>query len=571
MKCIRCQTPLPVGVSQCPNCGSAATFDLTDAFSALEVDPGSVPARLLPTGTLLPGGTYQIETVIAEGGMGVVYRAQDRALGRKVAVKAIHGNLLGNDDIRKRFLREAAVLMQTWAHPNVATIYDTVNSADVLAIVMELVEGPTLRDEIESWGDGMPLDQVAAIAIGVLDALEAAHERGIIHRDIKPGNVLLAREQGQTVPKLIDFGIAKILDGTTYTVTGALLGTCRYMSPEQVSNPTLVGAHSDVYSLGVTLYEMVTGRPPFDDPAHFNLMMAHVTQPPEAPSARRADVPAELEQILLSCLAKEPSERPTCAHLGERLRAMFPDATATPSQAAAAPTLEHSKGGLLLLVPGGPFSMGSSRREVQVDGFYIDRIPITNRQFHAFVVATHYAPVDGWAHRFLSHWRGNRPPPNRGDHPVVYVSWFDAMAYANWAGLRLPTEAEWEKASRGTDGRRYPWGRSQPAASHANFGNLNGGTSPVEAHPQGASPYGALDMAGNVWEWCLDADRPNFYESGPANNPRAVPVERGGRAVVRGGAWMFDASAIRTSSRSSFDPVSRMESVGFRCARGQSG
>jgi len=570
VNCVRCQTPIPDGSTQCSNCGSAATFDLTNAF-ALEVDPGSVPARLLPVGTVLPGGTYEIESVIAEGGMGVVYRAHDRGLNRKVAVKAIHGNLLGNPDIRKRFLREARVLMETWAHPNVATIYDTINSVDVLAMVMELVDGPTLRDEIERWGEGMPLEQVAAIAIGVLDALEAAHERGIIHRDIKPGNILLAREEGRTVAKVIDFGIAKILDGTTYTVTGALLGTCRYMSPEQVSNPADVGAHSDVYSLGVTLYEMVTGRPPFEDPAHFNLMMAHVTKRPEAPSARRTDVTPELEQLLLACLAKDIPDRPTCTELGQRLRALYPDATAIPSDAAPSPSLEHSKGGLLLLIPGGPFSMGTSRREVQVDGFYIDRIPITNRQFYIFVKATNYAPKDSWAHRFLSHWDGPTPPRGKESHPVVYVSWFDAMAYANWSGLRLPTEAEWEKSARGTDGRRYPWGRAQPGPTHANFGQLNGGTTAVDTYPEGASPFGVLDLAGNAWEWCLDADRPNFYEAGPSNNPRAVPVERGGRAVVRGGAWMFDASAIRTWSRSSFDPSSRMDSVGFRCARGQAG
>ena len=158
-------------------------------------------------------------------------------------------------------------------------------------------------------------------------------------------------------------------------------------------------------------------------------------------------------------------------------------------------------------------------------------------------------------------------PPNLIDHPVVFVSRQDAIAYAIWAGKRLLTEAEWEKAARGDDGRKYPWGREQPDDTRANFGRRFQGTHPVGSFPAGASPYGVLDLAGNVWEWCQDVDDPTFYERKPTHNPRNTLRKKNAQFVVRGGSWLYDAASLKTYARSSFEPNIRISGLGFRCAR----
>ena len=220
----------------------------------------------------------------------------------------------------------------------------------------------------------------------------------------------------------------------------------------------------------------------------------------------------------------------------------------------------------LVLVPAGVFQYGPSRRQVYLDDYYLARYPVTNKQFETFLRVTNYVPEDEQADRFLAHWRGRRCPAPLEEHPVVFVSWHDAQAYCAWAGRRLPTEAEWEKAARGTDGRRYPWGRGEPGPDRANFGRRLRGTVPVGPNKAGASPYGIQGMAGNVWEWCEDSDDLTFYLHGPERNPRNSVQHREHSCVVRGGSWMFDKSSLRTYARSSFVANFRLDGVGFRCA-----
>ncbi|MBX3211735.1 MAG: SUMF1/EgtB/PvdO family nonheme iron enzyme [Labilithrix sp.] len=531
---------------------------------------GALPPMRLPEGTTL--AVYRVEGVIGEGGMGVVYRARDLALGRDVALKCLHLNLAGDPEVRRRFVREARVL-RTWSHPGAVAVYDFIEHEHVLAIVMELVEGENLAQHLARWRGKMPFDQIRSVVGDVLLAMDDAHASGVVHRDLKPDNVLVRNDAGRLRPKIADFGIAKVLEGTTYTVSGALLGTCRYMSPEQVKTPSLADHRSDIYSLGITLYELVTGRPPFDG-SHFSVMMAHVTNAPRAPSKLRPDVPPDLERLILDALAKAPDKRPaSCAEFRRRLFDALPagteDVEAQAASSAPLPTTIRGTGGHeLVLVPAGPFAMGSSRRDVHVDALYIDRTPVTNAQFSVFLEATQYKPSDAGAKRFLAHFRNGKPPRGEEKHPVVYVSWFDARAYATWAGQRLPTEAEWEKSARGTDGRRYPWGRAEPKATHANFGRGRDGTTPVGTFPEGASPYGVLDLAGNVWEWCEDAYDEDFYENGPSMNPKLAssPKNKSGH-VMRGGSFMYDARALRTYARMGFDPHYRFAEGGFRCAK----
>jgi serine/threonine-protein kinase len=229
----------------------------------------------------------------------------------------------------------------------------------------------------------------------------------------------------------------------------------------------------------------------------------------------------------------------------------------------------------MLLVPAGSFQLGPHRRVVLLDRFYLARHPVTNRQFHAFVEATGYMPSDAERHRFLHHFRNGRYPPELADHPVVFVSWTDARAYCRWAARRLPTEAEWEKAARGPDGNKYPWGRDEPTSELANYGQARaksyplsgeGGTSPVTAFPHSASPYGMEGMAGNVFEWCEDVDDPGFYLHGPDRNPRNTIQLGDAPCVIRGGSWRYDARSLRTYARASFPPTFRLDTVGFRVA-----
>jgi serine/threonine-protein kinase len=527
--------------------------------------PVSLPPMRLPPGTRV--GVYRVVDVLGEGGMGVVYRARDEALGRDVALKCLHTNLAGDREIRRRFAREARVLASV-VHPNVVAVYDFVEHEHLSAIVMELVDGPSLLAYQAKWRGRVPFAEIGALFLPVLEAVEHGHELGIVHRDLKPDNVLIVETDLGPLPKVVDFGIAKILEGTTYTMTGALLGTCRYMSPEQVQRPERADRRSDVYSLGVTLYQLATGAVPFDSPNHFAVMMAHVNQAPRPPRELRADLPPALDALILDALAKDPAARPpSCAVFHERLAAALASfRSVPPSRRTDLPDVVSDRGGNeMVLVPAGAFAMGPERRAVRLDAFYVDRTPVTNRAFATFVSVTGYRPEGQDAERFL---RQRTDRPSFDDHPVVYVSWDDARAYAAWAGKRLLTEAEWEKAARGTDGRKYPWGREEPSAARANYAKIVGATSPVGAHPDGASPYGVLDLAGNVWEWCEDVDDPGFYADGPTYNPKNTRrPAKAPRFVMRGGSWLYGPRSLRTFSRTSFEAHYRFGSGGFRCAR----
>ncbi len=233
------------------------------------------------------------------------------------------------------------------------------------------------------------------------------------------------------------------------------------------------------------------------------------------------------------------------------------------------PTPQWQRIGIdLVSIPAGEFLMGSDpardgqassdegpQHRVYLPAFQLSRTPVTNRQYKDFVDAT--------GHRMPQTWAGGKIPRGKEDHPVAHVSWHDTLAFCAWAGLRLPSEAEWEKGARGTDGRWYPWGNEAPDAGRCNCSNMVNDTTPVGIYPLGASPYGLLDMAGNVREWTSTVLRPYPYGADDGREHPAVPGSR----VLRGGSWDDVPRGVRAAARLAGNPDLRYADFGFRCAR----
>jgi formylglycine-generating enzyme required for sulfatase activity/predicted Ser/Thr protein kinase len=618
-------------------------------------------------------GKYQVLEEIGRGGMGAVYRGYDPSLDRSVAIKVLAPHLVWERDFVQRFLQEARTAARL-QHPHIVAVYDIGEQDGTYYIVMQYVDGRPLDDVLRQEGP-LPPERAAAILAQVASALEAAHREGLVHRDVKPANILL-RPRDQAV--LTDFGIARALAGTRLTQTGMMVGTPGYISPEQIRGQE-VGPAADQYALGVVAYELLAGGPPFagDTPT---LLHAHVYDPPPPLRARKRELSTAVEGVVLRALAKEPGQR--WASVGEFARQLQAAAggreaaaaqprAAVPARRGAAPgqrrlgplaggaaalllalaiavgallggggdgrdgrgnpaptiapgvaqvttgptdtphrptvgprateppepltstpvaptdtprpktpkagdTQTRAKDGMIMVyVPAGEFLMGSTdadssaaddekpQHTVTLDAFWIDRTEVTNAQYRRCVEAGACQEPGCW----------DNDAYNAPDQPVVCVSRDDAQAYAAWVGGRLPTEAEWEKAARGSDGRVYPWGNEAPDCKRANYwgkdGSCVGHTAVVGSYPTGASPYGALDMAGNVWEWVNDWYDSDYYANSPTNNPKGP--DSGDFKVLRGGSWDGTPIDVRAAHRSVGSPSGRNDLVGFRCAAGSPG
>jgi predicted Ser/Thr protein kinase len=245
---------------------------------------------------------------IGRGGMATVYKAYQPALERYVAIKVIHGQLAADDEqFLKRFQREAKAVA-TLRHPNIVQVFDFGIEDDVAYMVMEYLEGTTLKAALNALaerGEVMPLEEAQRVFLAVASALDHAHRQGMVHRDIKPANVMLTAKEDVV---LTDFGIAKIVGGTQYTLTGAIIGTPAYMSPEQGQGER-GDERSDVYALGVMLYEMVTGRVPFDADTPLAVILKHISAPLPLPRQVNPAIPEAVEGVVLRAMAKEPGDR----------------------------------------------------------------------------------------------------------------------------------------------------------------------------------------------------------------------------------------------------------------------
>src|SRR6202521_4853374 len=290
--------------------------DVSATMRLIPVPPPSTPPPPIPVMVTSPPptgeryiGKYRVKGELGRGGMGAVYLAEQPGLGREVAIKELIQSAATDPIALKRFLQEAQVMART-SHPNLVQVHDLELSAEANYIVLEFVRGKSLRDWLNRGP--IPPPQVFAVMHGVLQALDYAHKHAIVHRDMKPENVLLS-DDGMV--KVADFGIARLTDDTgvggTATKTGTTVGTPQYMSPEQVASSKVDG-RSDLYSAGIMFYELVAGEPPFtasESDGPFTLMAKHVQAPPKPPSLHRPGLDAGLEEAILKSISKRPEDR----------------------------------------------------------------------------------------------------------------------------------------------------------------------------------------------------------------------------------------------------------------------
>lgn len=283
----------------------AKTIRLDVRLQQRRADSTTPPAASSPP-ALGPGsmlGNYLIVNQIGEGGMGVVYKAMDTVLDRTVVLKLLPPHLLQNPDFMHRFRTEAYAQARLH-HPNIVTLYSMLEIPAGFVLVMEYVEGQTLHQRIQA--DGL-FDPGEAIGIfeQALRGVMCAHHMGIVHRDLKPDNIFITHKNEV---KIMDFGVAKILDNKEPTRSRSMVGTLLYISPEQI-NGRDADFRSDIYTLGISLFEAVTGRLPFEHKTDYGLMHAHILENPPRPRRLKSDLPRELEKVILCAIEKEPDKR----------------------------------------------------------------------------------------------------------------------------------------------------------------------------------------------------------------------------------------------------------------------
>ena len=549
----------------------------------------------MPSPRALPfrAGPYECYHYLG-GNLAEVYVARDSRTGFNRAVKVLGAGYGVDSESMQRFLAEGRAALQC-SHPNIVTTYEADQVEGLAYIAMEQLQGETLKRLLER-GEMRTIADRVNIAWQVARGIGYLHQRSIVHRDIKPENVHV---DANGIAKIFDFGVAR-QKHQHITKEGQLLGTPLYMAPEQVRGEVATGA-ADVYSFGVLTFVMFTGAFPIRGVSREDLQAAVVFYPPDLRPLEGKGIPPVVSELIAQCLAKQPLERPgSFAEIEARLRPLvtLPEDEAPPKKSAkkspkksrkrppskpvnwpawllaavvligaglvvmwnvnrpkpVAPRI-FTKGGYMMLVPGGPALLGRDRRAVALSGFYIDRTEVSNESYREFATATG---------RDLPSTVRELP----ASFPVVNVSYDDAAAFCGWAGKRLPSDVEWEKAARGPKGLAHPWG-DEPRFDLVNVPNRNEPheLQPVESNLNGASPCGAINMLGNVWEWVA---KPEPLEEGDLReyvlNPPVVRDEpayqlRGGsfqKALdLQQAVWDFAVAPGRL----------KRSDVGFRCAK----
>jgi eukaryotic-like serine/threonine-protein kinase len=562
------------------------------------------------------GDKYEVLRWIGGGGMAEVYLVRHRKHQGLAAVKVLSPKLVDDPRTVERFMQEAQTAATLSGHPNIVPIFDVGQGHDLNYLIMQYVAGEDLRTYIEREVR-IPARDAVNIVSQVANALVFAASKGIVHRDLKPANIRLD-QHGRVI--VLDFGIAKAGDRPNMlTAAGERIGTVYYMCPEQIRGETC-DPRSDLYALGVILYELLTGSRPFEGDSCRAIEDGHLFGVPVAPAEVDAGIPAEASGIAMRLMEKDPARRfqtaaelltalrQLASRLGEgefhphtdmaeqsedgvaeeeaapaprpRIRLIAAVAALALALLGAALYMTHKSGvrsipikpaqatnvtpalppaisdvnGRMVLIPAGEFIFGDDspdspnpRRRMALPAFYIDATEVSNAAYARFCESA------------------NRPAPNvdlaaKGGYPAVEVSLEDAQAFAAWAGKRIPTEQEWEKAARGSDGRIYPWGNNPEALPQS--------VQPVDALPQWQSPYGALNMAGNVWEWTGTLF--------PVTNREIEDMQRNGQAavsrdwyIIKGGSFSPHQEPFwRCFMRRGWPKnLGSSQLIGFRCVK----
>jgi eukaryotic-like serine/threonine-protein kinase len=562
------------------------------------------------------GEKYEVIRRIGSGGMADVFLARHATHGALFAVKVLDERLAQDDRVVARFVEEAKLEARLSGHPNIVPVYD-IGSADGLHyIVMPYIQGEDLASILRREGPLRPND-AANIVAQVAEALSWAEDKGVVHRDLKPANMRLDTS-GRAI--VVDFGIAKAAQGsvavTGLTMPGESLGTPFYMSPEQFLGEAC-DARSDLYSLGIVFFELLTGQRPFTGDSLPSIQKAHLSATRPSIRSYNSGLPAAFDELVQKLVQIDPANRFQSAkdlvvvlsRLGVNAgrSALLPQfdqtvnsdqtvVSSVPQQSAAVTVRSNRRwqvitavslltitllvgvaailvlnrpkkiisgpAGSMVLVPGGDFIFGDDspmspnpRKKIALKDFYVDETEVSNAEYKRFCDATGHAPPGSAT--FLS----------QPDYPVANVTFEDAQAYAAWAGKRLPTEEEWEKSARGTDGRPYPWGWD------AWTQDLPHELQPVDSFEARQSPVGALNMSGNVFEWTQSPF--------PAGMPEYADMEKQLRTSlfsrkwysIKGGSFSprSDPRLLLAYMRRGFPEDQRSAYIGFRCVRDAAG
>jgi serine/threonine-protein kinase len=513
-------------------------------------------------------GKYELLEFLG-GGMSHVYRARDTAIGRQVAIKILTPEACQDPDAKARFLQEARMAGNI-EHQNIIRIHDYGEERGRPFIVMEFLVGEDLRHAIRDHHAG-DISNRLRIALDIARALEYIHSRKIIHRDIKPDNVHI---DASGKVKLMDFGIAKA-EGLHLTRTGFAVGTPYYMSPEQVRGEPATDS-MDIYAFGILLFELLTGQKPVEGDTLERLFYAILNEPLKPEPMVQAGVPAPIVDLVLRCTAKKPEGRPRSfteivAELApsspspapHRPMALIGTVIVAVLLAAAAavyfvtrghqlPAVLETETGQMLLVSAGPFLSGEDRHSETLPAFYIDRTEVPNSAYARYCQA-----------------RGRPLPPgfaaDHPDYPAVGITFVDAQEFAKWAGKRLPTALEWEKAARGSDGRSYPWGNDADPA-RANVATT--GPMPVTAFAAAESPFRTINMTGNVWEFADDLRTPSAQAVGSfATILKPPPTATEPWYTIHGGSFKRPLTDGVVYEWTSIPARFSAADIGFRCAK----